>query len=72
MTGKEILVKELKSSVLSSLFEDYYGESLTSNGTQLQAETYRFTLNGISNGSVVQQVNTIIHKAIEVGPVIFT
>ena len=67
MTGKEILVKELKSSVLSSLFEDYYGESLTSNGTQLQAETYRFTLNGISNGSVVQQVNTIIHKAIEVG-----
>lgn len=67
MTGKEILVKELKSSELGRLFEEYYGESLTSKGSQPQAETYRFSLTGISNGSVVQQVNTIIHKAIEVG-----
>lgn len=68
ITGKNIHIEELNADQFSRLFEDRYGNPVADNGTpEQQTSSFQSSLKNIGRGSVVQQVNTIIDQAIEMG-----
>lgn len=67
ITGKDIQVKELSLHQFKNLFEGQYGSAVSENGSSQGNSSFKSSLKDLSRGSVVQQVNTIINQAIEMG-----
>lgn len=67
ITGKDIKIKELDGDRFDQLFEDQYGGSVSPDGVSKKPSSFSSSLKDISTGSVVQQVNTIINQAIDMG-----
>lgn len=64
ITGKEIVFKEVSQEEFVEYFEEVFGEAFgLKNGTSTTSNNSS-SIKDLSNGPVVQQVNTIIHEAI--------
>src|SRR5699024_11096343 len=67
MTGKEIEIREIKEETLVCIFRECYGEDWNEDRSLSERTNGYSKAAELIGGSVVQQVNSLIYQAIDMG-----
>lgn len=67
LTGREIKILEIDEETFVRMFREYYGEDWSGDGFLKEENNSSTPAAELTGGSVVQQVNNLIHRAIDMG-----